>query len=79
MPQVAEARRFDQILNNVIIATRLISQVKKKGPHENLISAAFFKKKNQLGWWPPLKQLTGLCGSSRVAKTGVAMIVMVEH
>lgn len=32
--EVAQARRFDQILNNVIIATRLISQVKERAPRE---------------------------------------------
>lgn len=33
-PSTAVAQRFDQILNNVITATRLISQVGKRSPRE---------------------------------------------
>lgn len=52
-PPTAVAQRFDQILNNVIITTRLISQVGKRSPVRFRIRLLFLK--NQLSLRSPLK------------------------
>lgn len=54
MPPAAVSRRFDKILNNVIIATRHVSQVENGSPPVTIkIRLLFFK--NQLNLRFPLK------------------------